>query len=97
MVIAVLNEPKLSSACLTSISKLENKINKLVTDMGFDFIPIEWDIVPEEKMWEILAYRAPTQISNWKFGRDYEKQRTPSGQRSKKEPGKIYLLPFSAA
>lgn len=56
--------------------KLEDKINRIVTDMGFDFIPIEWDIVPEEKMWEILAYRGPTQISNWKFGRNYERQRT---------------------
>lgn len=61
---------------LKRIIKLENKINKIVTDMGFPFIPIEWDIIPEEKMWEILAYRAPTQISNWKFGRDYERQRT---------------------
>lgn len=61
---------------LKRLIKLENKINKIVTDMGFDFIPIEWDIIPEQKMWEILAYRGPTQISNWKFGRDYEKQRT---------------------
>jgi len=56
--------------------KLEDKINRVVTDMGYPFIPIEWDIIPEQKMWEILAYRGPTQISNWKFGRDYEKQRT---------------------
>jgi len=61
---------------LKRIIKLENKINKIVTDMGFPFIPIEWDIIPEEKMWEILAYHSPTQISNWKFGRDYERQRT---------------------
>ena len=61
---------------LKRLIKLEDKINRLVTDMGYSFIPIEWDVIPEQKMWEILAYRGPTQISNWKFGRDYERQRT---------------------
>lgn len=61
---------------LKRLSKLENKINKIATDMGFDYLPIEYDIVPNEKMFEILAYGAPTQISNWKFGRNYERQRT---------------------
>jgi len=61
---------------LKRLLKLETKIDKIVTNMGFNYIPVEWDIIPEPKMWEILAYRSPTQISNWKFGRDYERQRT---------------------
>ena len=59
------------------LAKIEDRVQRIVTEeFGLKIIPIEWDIVPPTKMLEIMAYRGPTQISSWKFGRDYEKART---------------------
>jgi stage V sporulation protein R len=62
---------------LQRLVKLEDRINRIATEeMGLTFIPIEWDVVPPQKMMEIMAYRIPTNISSWKFGRDMERYRT---------------------
>ncbi len=62
---------------LQRLAKLEDRIAQIVTDdLGFDFVPISWDIIPAYKMLEIQSFRGPTQISNWKFGRDMERART---------------------
>lgn len=45
-------------------------------DLGLNFHDIEFDVVPKEKMFEIMAYNFIGQYSNWKFGRDMEKVRT---------------------
>ena len=56
---------------LKRLIKLESRVYQLAEDAGLELIPIEFDIVPENKMLEIMAYGMPGQISNWKFGRDY--------------------------
>lgn len=61
---------------LPRLKKIEKRIYEIARDMGLEFTDIEFDIVPKEKMFEIMAYNMPGQISNWKFGRDYEKTRT---------------------
>lgn len=62
---------------LKRLIKLEDRIRQIVTeDLGLKCMPIEWDVIPPAKMLEIMAYRSPTNISSWKFGRDYEKLRT---------------------
>lgn len=61
---------------LQRLIKLEGKIRKIVDDMGFTYLPTEFDVVPYEKMLEILAYRSSVSYSNWKFGRDYEIHKT---------------------
>ena len=66
----------MNNSQLKRLIKLEDKINRIVTGYGYNYYPIEYDVIPETKMWEILSYRSPVQISNWKFGRDFEKQRT---------------------
>jgi stage V sporulation protein R len=48
----------------------------VVDELGLKVYEIEFDIIPSQKMLEIMAYHIPTNISNWKYGRDYEKQRT---------------------
>lgn len=59
------------------LKKIEERIYEIVTEeMGLKCKPVEFDIVPTTKMLEIMAYRCPTQISNWKFGRDFERLRT---------------------
>jgi len=61
---------------LKRLKKIENRIYEIARDNGLEFCDIEFDIVPQEKMFEIMAYNMPGQISNWKFGRDYERTRT---------------------
>jgi len=61
---------------LQRLIKIEDRINQIAVGMGLKPCPIEWDVVPPPKMLEIMAYRGPTQVSSWKFGRDYEKIRT---------------------
>jgi len=61
---------------LKRLIKIEEKLYEYAHDFGLDFHDIEWDIIPDQKMFEIMAYRIPGNISNWKYGRDYEKIRT---------------------
>jgi len=62
---------------LQKLVKVEKVIEKFVTDeLKLTYLPIEFDVVPDMKMLEIMAYRSPQQISNWKYGRDYERLRT---------------------
>lgn len=62
---------------LNRLIKIEERIQQIIKEeLGLKLCDIEWDIVPAQKMLEIMAYSIPTNISNWKFGRDYEKLRT---------------------
>lgn len=61
---------------LKRLKKIETRIYEIAKEKGLDFCDIEFDIVPSEKMFEIMAYGMPGQISNWKYGRDYERTRT---------------------
>jgi len=65
---------------LKRLIKIEDALNKIAEEYGLKFCPIEWDIIPDQKMFEIMAYRIPGNISNWKFGRDYERIRTINEQ-----------------
>jgi stage V sporulation protein R len=66
----------MNSQELKRLIKLEDRIYEIAREEGLKFVPIEFDIVPENKMLEIMAYGMPGQISNWKFGRDYERLKT---------------------
>lgn len=62
---------------LGRLQKIEERINQIARDeMGLEFDPIEFDIIPQQKMFEIMAYGMPGMFTNWKYGRDYEKTRT---------------------
>jgi stage V sporulation protein R len=61
---------------LARLAKLENRLYEMAREEGLNFCDIEWDIIPDQKMFEIMAYRIPGNISNWKYGRDYERIRT---------------------
>lgn len=62
---------------LRRLIKIEERIGQLATEKyGLKVRPIEFDVIPPQKMLEIMAYKIPTNISNWKFGRDYERIRT---------------------
>lgn len=54
----------------------DQKIQEIAVELGLDVFPQEFDVVPAQKMLEILAYRFPVNFSHWSFGRDYEQLRT---------------------
>ncbi len=56
--------------------KADNHIQKIVAEYGLDCFPQEFDVIPAQKMLEIMSYNLPVNYSHWSFGRDYEKQRT---------------------
>lgn len=64
---------------MTDIKRLNEAdalISETAREFGLDFMPQEFDVVPVEKMMEIVAYRLPVNFSHWSFGRDYESERT---------------------
>jgi len=67
----------MSKKDLKRLIKIENQIYKIADEeLKLEYCPIEFDVVPDQKMFEIMAYNIPTNISNWKRGRDYERIRT---------------------
>jgi stage V sporulation protein R len=61
---------------LQKLIKVEDTLNGYAQEAGLEYCDIEWDVIPDQKMFEIMAYRIPGNISNWKYGRDYERIRT---------------------
>ncbi len=56
--------------------KADHHIQKIVAEFGLDCFPQEFDVIPAQKMLEIMSYNLPVNYSHWSFGRDFEKQRT---------------------
>ncbi|MFH0810562.1 MAG: SpoVR family protein [Pseudomonadota bacterium] len=56
--------------------RVDEKIQQVASEMGLNFFPQEFDVIPAQKMLEIMAYRLPVNFSHWSFGRDYEMERT---------------------
>ncbi len=61
---------------LSRLTQFDEKIQEIARDLGLDFFPQEFDIIPAQKMLEILAYHFPVNFSHWSFGRDYEREKT---------------------
>ena len=52
------------------------ELEKLATeDMKLDFYPINYEIVPQETMLEVMSYGLPTRARHWSYGQSYEYQR----------------------
>jgi len=66
----------MSSAELDRLARAEQRILAIAAGMGLSFLPQEFDVVSEQKMLEIMAYRLPVNFSHWSFGRDFEIERT---------------------
>lgn len=66
----------MSSNDIQRLVKADAHIQKIVQEYGLDCYPQEFDVIPAQKMLEIMAYHMPVNYSHWSFGRDYEKQRT---------------------
>jgi stage V sporulation protein R len=44
-------------------------------ELGLDFFPINFEVVPEEVMLEIQSYGLPTRPRHWSYGQSYEYQK----------------------
>lgn len=56
--------------------KADAHIQKIVQEFGLDCYEQEFDVIPAQKMLEIMAYRLPVNYSHWSFGRDFEREKT---------------------
>ncbi len=66
----------MSDDLIPRLVKADNHIQKIVAEFGLDCFPQEFDVIPANKMLEIMAYRLPVNYSHWSFGRDFERERT---------------------
>lgn len=66
----------MKSADLVRLTQVDQLIQEIAAEFGLDCMPQEFDLVPAQKMLEIMAYRLPVNFSHWSFGRDYETERT---------------------
>jgi len=66
----------MSDDLIRRLVKADNHIQKIVLEYGLDCYPQEFDVIPANKMLEIMAYRLPVNYSHWSFGRDFERERT---------------------
>jgi len=67
---------EIMDADLKRLMEFDEKIQEIARGFGLDFFPQEFDVIPAQKMLEILAYRFPVNFSHWSFGRDYEREKT---------------------
>lgn len=44
-------------------------------EMGLDFFPINWEVVPEEVLLEVMSYGLPTRARHWSYGQSYTYQK----------------------
>lgn len=61
---------------LKRLAEFDEILQRVARDFDLDFFPQEFDVIPAQKMQEILAYRFPVNFSHWSFGRDYEREKT---------------------
>lgn len=61
---------------LDRLRKLDLRIREIAQDFGLSVVPIDFEVIPSQKMFEVMAYRFPVNFAHWSRGRDYEKQRT---------------------
>jgi len=66
----------MSSSELSRLARAEERIRRIASELGLSCLAQEFDVVPEQKMLEIMAYHLPVNFSHWSFGRDYEIERT---------------------
>jgi stage V sporulation protein R len=44
-------------------------------EIGLDFFPINWEVVPEEVLLEVMSYGLPTRARHWSYGQSYQYQK----------------------
>ena len=50
-------------------------LNNMAVDIGLDYYPINYEVVPQEVMLEVMSYGLPTRARHWSYGQSYEYQK----------------------
>lgn len=61
---------------LQRLERIELRIREILEEWGLNVVPVDFDIVPAQRMFEIMAYGLPVNFRHWSRGRDYERLRT---------------------
>ena len=61
---------------LGRLNDADRLIQEIARDLGLDYLPQEFDVIPDQKMLEIMAYGLPVNYSHWSFGRNFDTERT---------------------
>lgn len=51
------------------------EIEQIADDMELDYYPINYEVVPQETMLEVISYGLPTRARHWSYGQSYEYQK----------------------
>jgi stage V sporulation protein R len=51
------------------------KMEGIADDLGLDYYPINYEVVPQETMLEVISYGLPTRARHWSYGQSYEYQK----------------------
>lgn len=57
------------------LQERSNWFEEKATELGLDFFPINYEVVPQEVMLEIMSYGLPTRARHWSYGQSYEYQK----------------------
>lgn len=61
---------------LSRLERIDSRIREILQEWGLNVIPVDFEIVPAQRMFEIMAYGLPVNFRHWSRGRDYERLRT---------------------
>lgn len=61
---------------LRRLKEIDARIQEILQARGLCIIPVDFEIVSAQRMFEIMAYGLPVNFRHWSRGRDYERLRT---------------------
>lgn len=60
-----------SPETIEALKKYSTQIEKLARDLGLDYYPVDFEVVPNNFMMEIAVYGLPVRMHHWSFGVRY--------------------------
>lgn len=57
------------------LEEMDTWFQNKAKEMGVDFFPISWEVVPEEVLLEVMSYGLPTRSRHWSYGQSYQYQK----------------------
>jgi stage V sporulation protein R len=57
------------------LEKRVKEIEEIAGELGLDYYPINYEVVPQETMLEVISYGLPTRARHWSYGQSYEYQK----------------------
>ncbi len=58
------------------LEAIDSRIREILQEWGLSVPSVDFEVVPAQRMFEIMAYGLPVNFRHWSRGRDYERLRT---------------------